>query len=574
MKQILTFLPAFLLVAQLHLSAQNTGDDIFVLDLKIDNQIITYQRGPCGFSAPDNWGGPVDSNYCLPIVWGYSLTDSLGCAPLIQDYTGKMVMLRRGGCEYGTKALHAQQAGAAAMAVANGYGANHGDACNAPVMGSLEFFQVTIPSLLFCRNMVDVIDNALKAGKQPELCFRRLNLFSPTAEYAYAVPVAQADTLDLISVRYVNRTGINQDFTAKAIITDPAGAVTELTSSQFISASDLSTFYFPEYVPPPLVGKFKVAYFVEQNNQVGDTLYREFQLTPHTFATDNFQIIGGEPFDQLAEPWFLSSHSTASLIKTGDTSFVARWASFGIHNSASVAVADPFANVVNLVLYDADPDSDGINDLATGLTAFDVLPFIAYSDYTFDANLKPDSILNVELIPVAGDKVILKPNHYYYLRLIYNGIVAGTGLPLAFTCSSKVTYEIFSDVGPVTPLILDDAYADWDKVTVVARLNDENYDLSQVTTAAQGRLGKWQYAVTPNPANDRISLNLNLSSPNQSVNAMLLDLNGRIVASQTVTHFQNGQIHFDSRGLPSGHYGLLIRAGKDGSSMTNLMICH
>jgi hypothetical protein len=146
-----------------------------VLDVKINNQrIATFQKGNCGFSAAPDWGGPVNEDLCLPIVWAYDGTlDSLCCGTISNDYSGKMVMIRRGGCDFGQKGLSAQEAGAQAVAIANTL-TNGNTECstqkmNAGLLGGL----VNIPQLMFSYKMAHFIDSLLHIGLQPEVCFRK-----------------------------------------------------------------------------------------------------------------------------------------------------------------------------------------------------------------------------------------------------------------------------------------------------------------------------------------------------------------------------------------------------------------
>lgn len=575
MKKNLTLLLAFVLMTLTQVFSQNTGDEIFVIDLKIDGNVVaTYRNAACGFSAPADWGGPIDQDFCLPVVWAYGVTDSLMCDSSLNDYTGKMVMIRRGACEFGYKSLEGEQAGAAAVAIVNNISATAGDDCNNPGMGAGAVgAQVTIPAVLFSRAMAAGFIDALNAGKQPEACFRRLTLHDPSAEYSYATPVSQADTVNLITIQAVNRTGVGQDMTAKVEITDPAGNVTVLESTQFIEAAADSIFYFPDYVPTPMIGTYTLTYTADLATNAGDTLVRTFLYTPHTFASDNLKPNGGAANNAS----FVAGgniYRAASLYRTGDTGLTVKLASFAINNAAATAVADPAANVVNVVLYDADEDGDGFNNLGEGLTAFDALPFVAFNDFTYDASTPVDQIIDVELTPIDGDKVELKPNHFYYVCLIYDGNAAANGIQLSFTATSQVPYTTFTGPNLHTPITLDALYSGWGGATVIARLHDEAYDPANPVSVDPNLLSNTKFSVTPNPAVDYTSVNLQLAGVNESVIVSLVDFNGRTVAKQTVKNFQNGQVKFNTNDLPSGNYFVSIRTSQEGRAATNLMICH
>lgn len=571
MKQIyiLLFLISFVKVS---LSGQFTGDSYFVIDIIIDNQTTTFERGPCGFEPAKYFGAPVDSSFCRPIVWGYTVNnDSLGCDSLTADYSGKIVMARRGACEFAYKALLAEQAGADGSVIANGYGPTHGDDCTVNSMGVPENAFHQIPIVFFSRQLTDFVDDAIAAGKNPVACFRLLKLHNPTAEYAYATPVAQADTMDLITCSVFNHTDTAQILTARATIIDPNGTVTQLTATKNIDIQGDSLIHFPNYMPPKVEGKFRVIYTVDGFTQAGDTLFREFELTRHTFATDNLIINGGEPEQGEFNP---NPHSDISLYKTGDVVFNAGWVAFGINNPGELDVEPP-VNEVQIILYDADEDNDGLNniDLNSMINPLEGMPFVAFAEFSFDASLKPDSILYVPLTSIPGDSVFLKPNHYYYLRLIHND--GGTGLFLSFTTTEKVAYELFDGVGPITPLIFEGFFPNsWPDRTVISRLVDAAFNPDGTSVVKTTPLDRSKFQVSPNPAGSATTLQLDLAAPNQSVEVVLIGIKGEIISRQTFKNFQDGQVRLVTSYLPSGNYGVLVRASEEGVGMLNLVVGH
>lgn len=555
------------------LNAQFTGEFTFVLEVKIDGNTTTFKEGNCGFSATEDWGGPLTFNVCMPIVWGFDASDSLGCEDLLEDYSGKLVLLRRGGCEYGQKAYNAQLKNAAAVAIANGYGSTHGNDCTVIKMGKGTLFHdVTIPTFMFCRDMVDFIDAALKNGKQPEICARRVSLHDPTAEYSYAVPVAQVDTMDFITVQCINQTGIGKELHAFATITDPIGTVTVLSKTKYIAAGADSIIYFPIYKPNPVVGLYTVEYTVAELVAVGDTVRREFRVTPYTFATDNFKPYVGLP--DFEPPMLPSNQFFASLYKTGDVEMEAKWVSFGVNNASLIASDDSTDNYITIVLYDADEDNNGIASAISSPHFFTQIPFIAFADVTFDKFLPSDSIIHVELRAIVGDEILLKPNHLFYLRLIYDGTVSGQ--QILFSTSQKVEYGLVNEkVGLITPTILEgfSPYGRAD-VTGIARLNDKAFDPSSQVAVKMLPLSPKKCIISPNPAVDFVQVDMALDKENAAVTVSLIDLKGQIVASKTMKNIQNSSIKMDTQHLPSGNYGILVRTSGEGTLMKNLMICH
>jgi hypothetical protein len=579
MKKSLTLLLVALCMAVTGVMAQTPGTntEIYVLDLKVNGNVVaTFRKGDCGFSAADGWGGVVVGDFCLPIVWAYDITpDSLGCDTITNNYAGKMVMIRRGACEFGRKGLNAQNAGASAVAIVNATLAanpNAGNECLAPGMAAGAVgAQVTIPQLMFSRIMADQIDAALKAGQQPEICFRRLSLYDPSAEYSHLTPVGQGVPVELIAVNCVNRSGLDQEFVGKCVITDPAGTVTEILSEPIFIAADADSLitFETSYTPPAgLTGLFNLQFTADKSP--GESVSRSFRITPHTWATDNLNRNGGAANDQS----YIDGgrvYQTGSVVVTG-TGGEVKLVTFGIENAAAMAdTLTPETNIVNVLLYDADVNDDNVNDLGNGLTAFDGLTIVSFAEVLFDRNTT-NELQNVELIPIDGDN-ILKPNHLYYVSLKYDGSSNSTypDKSISFSTSSDVYYDV--RIGSHTPLRLDNYYnAGWGGANVITRLHEAAYDPAVSVNA--NILDKVKYSVTPNPTADWVNLNLELKGENKTVNVEIIDNMGRTMTSQVKKNFKNGRVSFDSRSLPSGNYYVYVRTSDEGSAMVPVMICH
>ena len=81
------------------------------------------------FTTPTDWGMNPDLNDPANLVQAFAVIvddgttqDSLGCGALVNgsDITGKIAIVYRGDCEFGAKALNAQNAGAVALAAVAG----------------------------------------------------------------------------------------------------------------------------------------------------------------------------------------------------------------------------------------------------------------------------------------------------------------------------------------------------------------------------------------------------------------------------------------------------------------------
>ncbi len=582
MQQKFTFLPALALLALMQLmafttlSAQvGTDGDGFLLRITIDGVATDYPNADCGYGAA-SFGGEITSDTCLGngVVWAQDITpDSLACDTITQDLTGKVALIRRGVCEFGLKALHAEQAGAVFAIIVNHFNNAADNGCTAiPIGPGASGALVTIPVVLVGRDLGAVLDAAIQAGKSIQVCFVLPRLFNPYAAYHYATPVTQVDTLSNIGVHYVNRSEDAQtNVELKASIREPDGNVTTLTTTVASVAVGLDTLvFFPPYLPPAILGRFEVSYSNSVYTESRDSVKRAFYITPYTFATDNLTIVPGGV--SATDANFVESgfqQQSGGLCITGPNGGVATYGTFGIANAA--AIAGTGADEISVILYDGDPDDDGTVDFVSGFTDLDTDGQVGYGTYTMTGNEPVDSLISVEITDFStGGPVTLKPRHVYFISLLYNAANGTTGKDIAFSKSSSEPYLQFSF--PTTPLFLDALYSGFSGATIIERLQLEGYPANLVSVHPT-LLDESKVVITPNPANDQIRLDLNLSQVNDKVTVSLIDWSGRFVSTQVLKNFQNGQASFDVSALPSGTYLVQVSA-KEGNTMRKVSVCH
>ncbi|MGQ0798678.1 MAG: M36 family metallopeptidase [Pseudomarimonas sp.] len=119
----------------------------------------TYEAFRAGFGAPVN--APFPGNF-VQVNDGGPNGGREACLPLINaaQIAGNIAVIRRGTCEFGSKALRAQQAGATGVVLFNNQG---GDTLLSPGAGA-DGGQVTIPVTLISENNGNVLSAALANG--------------------------------------------------------------------------------------------------------------------------------------------------------------------------------------------------------------------------------------------------------------------------------------------------------------------------------------------------------------------------------------------------------------------------
>lgn len=584
MKQKLTHFFAIALFALLqlfaiqNLHAQNaagTQDDGFLLRVTVNGVSSEYAAGDCGWGYAAGWGGEVTEDKCYDdIAWVHDITpDSLACDTITESLAGKVALIRRGVCEFGLKALHAEQAGAVFAIIINHYNVATETGCTANNMAAgASGALVTIPAIFVGRDIGEKIDNAIQTGKDLQICLVFPRMYNAVAAYSYATPISQVDTLNNIGVRFVNRDAATvNNVVIKATVKDPNGTQTTLTTLLASVASGLDTFvYLPAYLPPSLLGRFEVTYSNNVYAESRDSLKRSFYITPYTFASDNLTIdpLGVSTTDaNFALANF--QQQSGSLYLTGPNGGVGAYTTFGIANAA--AIAGTGADDITAILYDGDPDDDGVIDFTGGFTDLDNLPGgqAGFGIYTMTGLEPVDSLITIPLSDfTTGGPVTLKARHPYYMSLLYNGSNGTTGKDIALSNSTNELYLNF----PTTPLFLDVLYSGFAGATIIERLQLEGYPANLVLTKPV-ILEESKVSIAPNPANDQIRLDIQLSKVNEAVTVSLIDWTGRFVSTQLLKNFQNGQTSFNVSTLPSGTYLVQVSAN-EGVTMRKVAVCH
>lgn len=600
MKKNLTILSTLLLAAFAQLvvvqtaNAQNgTDDDGFVIQITSPASIAqTIEHGAdagiCQWVGQADWGPDLTDDLCGDVVWA---DDSLACAPLTNgaSLAGKFALIRRGTCGFSLKVYHAQQAGAIAVIVLNHY-ANAADGpCSTYVPSGLLFggmsgldsaTAVTIPAVFLERQNGEDITGALDAGQTVHVCFTFPRMSSPTSASQYATPLAQVDTMQAITVVYNNRSGATQtDVNLKAEVFNPSGSsLGSVTYNMPVCEPSADSFIvFPSFFAPPALGKHKVVFTNDKFTESRDTVYSYFAHTGFTFATDNLATDPGgigPSNDQFTTAGFYIQ--SGGIVFMGDAPGKATYATFGISNIDSVYVEnDPTANVIGIALYKADVDGDGAGDLTASFIDDLGAGLISYAEYQMTGNEVNDAMIDVPLTDInSGDPgVALDPNGVYYISLIYDGLLAGTGRCVRFVNSTDVGYASFNTY-PTTPLYLGSLFTGgWQGAIVAERLQLEGFTPG-VKTVEPKSLDASKINITPNPANDIVNLELKLASVNASVAVSVLDSKGRmVIGSKVEKNLQNGVMTFNVNSLPSGVYYLWIRTA-EGSAMKQVVVAH
>lgn len=265
------------------------GCGLFLAAMSAQAQITTYVLQPASlegaleFTWADNWGATPDLNDPANTIQGFTAfvndgtaDDSLGCNALVNgaDIAGKIAVVYRGTCEFGLKALNAQDAGAIGVVIINNQGA--------PVAmgGGANGANVTIPVVMISTDAGASLYNELLAGNVEMLIgsvqgVYEFNLHTSSKlasipQYsAMPGPLANAINFTVDMGSWVKNFGSSDqsDVTVNCVITQNGTEVYNNTSDAgAVLSGDSAFFALPSFTQATWSGYYEATYTVSSSN--------------------------------------------------------------------------------------------------------------------------------------------------------------------------------------------------------------------------------------------------------------------------------------------------------------------
>lgn len=285
-------------------------------------QVSTYVlqpasiSGPLDFTIADDWGLTPDMNEPANLVQAFAALvddgtegDSLGCNALVNgvDLAGKIAVVYRGNCEFGAKALNAQNAGAVGVVIVNNApGAAVGMA--AGVNGG----SVSIPVVMITQDAGALIHDELIAGNVEMFIGTVQNMFPTNValkKSGVLIPAeaARPSLLSLDASEYQLQLGawmynygsLDQNgVTMKAtVVRDGTTLYDETSDPANITSGDSAFFTLPTFTQPGYSGRYEITYTA----QLSDTdAFPDDNNFVTTLAVDS--MVSYSPLDENGLP--------------------------------------------------------------------------------------------------------------------------------------------------------------------------------------------------------------------------------------------------------------------------------
>ncbi|MBV6652944.1 MAG: T9SS type A sorting domain-containing protein [Mameliella sp.] len=557
------------------LMAQIPNDSPIPVDVFFEVPSTGLNRTIGDYTSMSNsteWGTqPLRTTVTAEVMWvndddlaGDGL-DTLGCdTTTMLDYTGKMILIRRGACFFSDKIYYAQQAGAIAAVIVNADGS---DPTGGMAAGDEKALDITIPGI-FINDPGEAAGfiEALDAGETVIGTFQVRGFFGELGPNNYGTPLSQVTPMDSIKVDLLNLDPESPllDVSASVDIIAPDGSETKLTSViDSIQPDEIHSFVFESFVPDQL-GTYEMLY---SNSLTEDTLMRQFEINEYTYQMDN----GNIP-EWPVDSWIAATtdgfvedllvYDFGNYYETGDAPSVATHATFSLGNPDSIRTGFSDADIFFLTLFDTDPDGDGQG--ATGLEIdYSTFETVGEAVYILNGNESPYELLTAAF----PEPVQLKANGSYLLMVRYNGVNAATGIPPWYTYSGQESYP-----GLSTMTFTDQLYTGgWaGGFRAVVRLHLEGFNPVSIEDQL---LSDNKAKVFPNPADETIQLELELEEYADEVRVVLVDLFGQVIERNVYEGIKGGTFTFNTTNLAPGTYFMAIQT-PEGQATKRIVVIH
>lgn len=485
-----------------------------------------------------------------------------GCNPLTNNLTGKIAVIFRNTCEFGAKALNAQNAGAVGVIIVNrnpGEWINMGPGANGAT--------VTIPVVML--DFIDGMNIVQEMANGPVVMFmgNKIGLNANDAGMSASstlIPknagvvsfLAQNGTefgFDLGTRIYNYGNQAQAGITLTATVTNPSGAVVYNNSVSGINlvpgdsidiepsqAMNLPAFSLATYP----MGRYTLTYNISLGGGTADEDSSDnsasydfvIQDSLYSFAALDVATGNAAPNAHYRPSTNNATYSICSVLKDANAS---RIAAVGVHFSATTNASSGVTldgEEITLTLYKWEDNFTDLNDPNFG---FNTLTQVGGGFYYYPSDLQGELVYGAFDLPV-----VLQDN----VRYLACAQTVNLDVYLGFDSKTDYTWNYNWYAQPLTPVENDGSYfaagfgTDLPDALVLHVIDANSIGLDEASTV--------NGMAYPNPANDKVSLNIDGEG---SAVVVVTDISGKVAATSTI-NLMNGSADYSLEGLNNGMY--------------------
>ena len=480
--------------------------------------------------------------------------DSCSCGPVISDVNGKIAVLYRGACQFGTKALNAQNQGAVAVIIIN----NNGDAVG--MQGGDDGVNVTIPVVMIGEDDGAIISAAMQTDSVVVFIGNKLGYFDDdlgfqnshvlrAEQFSNPAPISQDASQFAVEIgAWVYNYGVNAqtDVTLTASINLGGTAVYSNGSAPIsIAANDSAYISLPTFSQTSYSnGYYSLAYdlassatdeFPNDNSVSADFVIDEEMYSYCALDSSLLPVItGGSRFGT-------GEFTSCISFKNGNTSSVGLFAKGMSFGAVTNADADLIGKYFSLTLYQWDDVFTDIND-----AAFANLTGVAFGEYVY--------INDDQSIPVYADlfpQIPLNDNQWYL------GCVTATDAEVFIGYDNAIDYRLNSTAYKTPMFPVGEAIPTQPAFgggSGEGGLTTQAPSIVMHMATGVGIDESEMVNITPfpNPTSDYISIPFGKLEGDATIT--ISDMSGKIVKTVSVSMLSNDVTKINVSNLPSGMY--------------------
>ena len=475
------------------------------------------------------------------------------CFPLINDLTGKIAVLYRNTCEFGTKALNAQNAGAVGVLIINR------DPEVIEMGGGADGASVTIPMVMV--SSTDGLTITTEMGNGPVVMF----FGNKTGLYADDAGVTKAATLfskssGVLTQLSQNASEFNFDIgtrvynygnndqsnmTVTATVDGPAGNVySETVTLPTVLSGDSATvapgaaLTFPQFSLATYPdGVYTLSYNVDlgvaDEYDADNTVTGTFDVQDSIYAYAQFDA--GVPVQNNG---FRPSANTSTFSNciAFDNPNGSRVGITGLYFQALGSAVDLSGEEIALYAYRWEDVFTDLNDAAL---AFDNLNPVAGGFYYYPSDLQGETVYGEFTAPV-----VLEDNQ----RFLFCAQTVNLDVFLGFNDEIDYTWNVDNYLQPLGPIENDGAYfAVGFGSDIMSSVGARMVDASSIGLDENGTI---EGSAFPNPAKDVVTIAIETT---EDATIIVTDLSGKVVMNNVLS-FANGNAIVNIADLQSGMY--------------------
>jgi len=533
-------------------------------------------------------------------TWGANLLDSIwtgdailiedavdptsdGCTETMQDLSDKIVLIDRGACEFGVKALNAEMANAVAVIIMN---INPGEGALGLGAGAVGA-QVTIPVVMvsyedglklkegLLNGTVNISMGAIQFAN--DLQIDQLSTLKPFTGTIPSSQVASGNNIFTPTARITN-TGFNDAVNVTSTVTidfTPDGGTssnvyTESADTTILPTDSLvalSTIDFD--LDNPEKGRYEVTYTITSDSTdllpIDNVISETFDVVEGALARGSWDFDNNRPFvsfnTTIADGGPIEFFQSISFPEQGPLDAMQLDAvTFRIGTDQASLAGESITGT--LYSWD-DVNMNGVvEDMELGLAGI--------GSQVFDGAATNEEWVSMEILDAnTGARIILDTETTYWMGVkylgtntvtigfdaSYNNFLALDGFANSF---ADFPYLILNDF----PDGINGNLADLGSFTDFGATLAIGYLVTPILFGSTDApaLGA-DVSIYPNPASDVLFADITLIEPADQLLYSVLDINGKVIFSKKVTNIDNYLAKLDAADLAAGTYYLRLIDG-------------